>query len=325
MKIVITVLLLIVASNLFAQDISNNRNPIGLEHNILFGATKRYSVSQTGVAKVDLECMFDGRFYPSYTNNTVSPDDPTVILIEGLPALHTQGGAWIGWSTRWWSSNHFLIEGYNVQNGVNQWVVISDYRTESNGNMEFLAKVPGGNYTKLRFTFYSARGDNGRMGISELYYIHPEATIPYYGLPNCWGWSGDNLYRTIGKVGIGTRSPEYLLDVLGTMRAREIKVDLNGGADFVFEDDYDLKSLDEVDQFIKERKHLPGIPSAKQMEKDGVGLAEMNKLLLQKVEELTLHLIDQKKDIEALKKENKEQSKEIESLKNNQTFSPVSE
>ncbi|TKG88101.1 hypothetical protein EYV94_27595, partial [Puteibacter caeruleilacunae] len=76
-----------------------------------------------------------------------------------------------------------------------------------------------------------------------------------------------------GNVGIGTRTPDYLLDVAGIIRAKEIKVNLNDGPDYVFEDDYDLKSLDEVDQFIKDRKHLPGIPSAKQMEKDGVGLA----------------------------------------------------
>ncbi|TKG87100.1 hypothetical protein EYV94_28485 [Puteibacter caeruleilacunae] len=110
--------------------------------------------------------------------------------------------------------------------------------------------------------------------------------------------------RNNGYMGIGTGSPKYLLDVAGTMRAKEIKVDLNGGADFVFEDDYDLKSLEEVGQFIKDRKHLPGIPSAKEMVKDGVGLAEMNKLLLQKVEELTLYILDQEKRIQKLENEN---------------------
>ncbi|TKG88102.1 hypothetical protein EYV94_27600 [Puteibacter caeruleilacunae] len=118
-----------------------------------------------------------------------------------------------------------------------------------------------------------------------------------------------------GFVGIGTQSPDYLLDVNGTIRAKEIKVNLNDGPDFVFEDDYDLKSLDEVDQFIKERKHLPGVPSAKQMEKDGVGLAEMNKLLLQKVEELTLHTIEQEKKIQNQEDELSSKSEQIEELK----------
>ncbi|TKG87101.1 hypothetical protein EYV94_28490, partial [Puteibacter caeruleilacunae] len=105
----------------------------------------------------------------------------------------------------------------------------------------------------------------------------------------------DKIHFTLtpdGNLGLGLKNPSAKLEVAGTIRAKEIKVESNGWPDFVFEDDYKLKSLDEVDQFIKERKHLPGVPSAKQMEKDGVGLAEMNKLLLQKVEELTLHLID---------------------------------
>lgn len=78
----------------------------------------------------------------------------------------------------------------------------------------------------------------------------------------------------------------------GTITANEIKIATNGQtADFVFEDDYSLKSLDEVKTFIDENKHLPDIPSAAQMEATGVNLAEMNKLLLQKIEELTLHAI----------------------------------
>ncbi|TKG87809.1 hypothetical protein EYV94_27945 [Puteibacter caeruleilacunae] len=103
-----------------------------------------------------------------------------------------------------------------------------------------------------------------------------------------------------GSVGIGTTSPDYLLDVNGTMRAKEVKVNLNEGPDYVFEDDYDLKSLEEVDRFVKERKHLPDVPSAKQMEEEGVGLAEMNKLLLQKVEELTLYTIKQEDKIKTM-------------------------
>ncbi|WP_461630277.1 hypothetical protein [Labilibaculum euxinus] len=96
------------------------------------------------------------------------------------------------------------------------------------------------------------------------------------------------------------------LDVVGTIHATEIKVQAQT-ADFVFEEDYQLKSLEEVEQFVKTNNHLPDIPSAKEMKEDGVGLAEMNKLLLQKVEELTLYIIE-------MKKENVKQQKEIEKL-----------
>jgi hypothetical protein len=102
------------------------------------------------------------------------------------------------------------------------------------------------------------------------------------------------MAKSGGKVGIRTSEPLYPLDVNGIVRATEIKVEAQT-ADFVFEDDYQLKSLEEVEQFVQENKHLPDVPSAKQMEENGVGLAEMNKLLLQKVEELTLYMIEMQK------------------------------
>ncbi len=104
------------------------------------------------------------------------------------------------------------------------------------------------------------------------------------------------------NIGIGTDSPDYKLDVNGTVRATKILVEANGNtADFVFADDYELKDLLDVEAFVKENKHLEGIPSAEEMENKGVNLAEMNKLLLQKVEELTLYVISQKQ--ESIKKD----------------------
>ncbi|TKG91621.1 hypothetical protein EYV94_21590 [Puteibacter caeruleilacunae] len=119
-----------------------------------------------------------------------------------------------------------------------------------------------------------------------------------------------------GNVTIGTKGNNNQLKVYGTISTAEIKVSANGGADFVFEDDYDLKSLDEVEEFVKEHKHLPGISSAKEMEEKGVGLAEMNKLLLQKVEELTLYMIEYKKTNDAQEEKLKvlmEQNKKLQS------------
>lgn len=105
-----------------------------------------------------------------------------------------------------------------------------------------------------------------------------------------------------GNVGIGTTTPDSKLTVKGLINSREVKVTATaGGADFVFEKDYDLLSLEEVETYVKKNKHLPEIASAKEMAKDGIHLAEMNIKLLQKIEELTLYTIQHQKEIEALK------------------------
>jgi hypothetical protein len=113
---------------------------------------------------------------------------------------------------------------------------------------------------------------------------------------------GKNDLIVKGSVGIGTSTPDYKLDVLGTIRARELKVDMQG-ADFVFEEDYNLRPIEEVEQFVKEKKHLPEIAPAKEMQEKGVNQSEMNQKLLQKIEELTLYLIEQKREIKELRKE----------------------
>lgn len=104
------------------------------------------------------------------------------------------------------------------------------------------------------------------------------------------------------NVGIGTATPNYMLDVNGTIRANEIIVN-SGSADFVFADDYNLRSLSEVHQFIQEHKHLPEIQSAEQMEKNGVSVNELQIQLLQKIEELTLYLIQQEQTIQNLQQQ----------------------
>ncbi|MGX1931318.1 hypothetical protein [Flagellimonas sp. 2504JD4-2] len=105
-----------------------------------------------------------------------------------------------------------------------------------------------------------------------------------------------------GKVGIGTANPDSKLTVKGRIHAEEVKVDLSvPGPDYVFKKDYDLKSLEEVQSYINEHGHLPNIPSASEMEANGIQLGEMNMKLLEKIEELTLYVIELKNEINQLK------------------------
>lgn len=106
-----------------------------------------------------------------------------------------------------------------------------------------------------------------------------------------------------GNLGIGKRNPTEKLEVNGRIRAKEIKVEASPWPDFVFEDSYQLPSLTESEIFIKEKGHLPNIPTAQEVEQDGVALGRMNALLLQKIEELTLHLIEKDKAINILQEQ----------------------
>lgn len=111
-----------------------------------------------------------------------------------------------------------------------------------------------------------------------------------------------------GALGLGTEDPDALLTVKGDIHAREVKVDLSGSVapDYVFNKDYSLLSLKELENYINKNKHLPEIPSAQDMETDGVKLKELNLLLLKKIEEITLHLINQNNRINILEEENRD-------------------
>ncbi len=120
-----------------------------------------------------------------------------------------------------------------------------------------------------------------------------------------------------GHIGVGTSAPgDYQMAVEGTIGTRKLKVtQASPWADYVFEPAYQLKSLSQVETFIRENKHLPEVPSAKDVEKNGIDVGETAALLLKKIEELTLYLIDMKKENEMIQKKSEKQQTEIEELK----------
>lgn len=123
-----------------------------------------------------------------------------------------------------------------------------------------------------------------------------------------------SIPRNTGNVGIGVEDPGlWKLAVKGKIRAEEIKVE-TGWADYVFKEGYNLPTLEEVEKYIKERGHLINIPSAKEVEANGVELGEMNKLLLEKIEELTLYTLQQQKEINKYQKDMVLLNKKLEAM-----------
>ncbi|MEW2921815.1 fibronectin type III domain-containing protein [Muricauda sp. ANG21] len=118
-------------------------------------------------------------------------------------------------------------------------------------------------------------------------------------------WTARDLFAD-RNVGIGTTDTQgYRLAVAGNVIAEGVKVELQGNwPDFVFTDDFNLLDLTEVKKFIEEHGHLPNIPSAEQVQEEGIDLGAMNAKLLQKIEELTLYILSQEEEIKSLKEEN---------------------
>ena len=155
----------------------------------------------------------------------------------------------------------------------------------------------------------TAYGDDhfGRWGIE---YVSSESEG--YGLNFTRPWSPGQLYGNhflfladSGNVGIGTKNPQAKLAVNGDILAKSIRVNTSSTywPDYVFGEDYNLMSLKELEIYITQYHHLPGVPSANEVETKGeVDLREMNAVLLEKVEELTRYIIDLQKQIDELRK-----------------------
>lgn len=104
-----------------------------------------------------------------------------------------------------------------------------------------------------------------------------------------------------GKIGIGTTTPSEKLSVNGNVRAKKVIVSQTGWPDYVFDSSYKIKPLSEVEEFIKANKRLPEMPSARDVEEKGISVGDNQALLLKKIEELTLYLIEIKKENANLK------------------------
>ncbi|MBB5647112.1 hypothetical protein [Pedobacter cryoconitis] len=118
-----------------------------------------------------------------------------------------------------------------------------------------------------------------------------------------------------GNVGVSVTNPQNMLDVNGVIHSREVKVDLNGWSDYVFKPSYRLPTLKEVQTYIEKNQHLPDMPSEQEVLENGLNLGEMSKLQMKKIEELTLYLIEQNRQISDQHKTIQTQQLQINQLK----------
>lgn len=127
---------------------------------------------------------------------------------------------------------------------------------------------------------------------------------------------GVQQMNVLGSVNVGTETanPDYLLQVKGKIRAQEIKVETANWPDYVFQKAYKLPSLKEVSTYIKKNSHLPAMPPEAEVAREGIDLGEMNKLLVKKVEELTLYLIEKDQRDKGQQVKLQEQQVRMESL-----------
>ena len=162
------------------------------------------------------------------------------------------------------------------------------------GRMLFTGAQDAGNniYAGIEFTNGAGSSMSGYMGMMN------DAYIGWYGYTGAGFGLVMNL--TNGNVGIGTTTPANKLSVNGDIRSKEVIVEAINWPDYVFKPGYRMLTIPELSGYIRQHGHLPGIPSAAELEKNGLTLGSMQHLLMEKIEELTLHIINQQTAIEKL-------------------------
>lgn len=200
------------------------------------------------------------------------------------------GNTVTGFFAGYWASG-----SYNVLNGYK-----AGYYADGSNNV-FIGDSAGfSNTSGSANIFLGNKAGSNETGSNKLFIDNSETSSPLiYG-------EFDNDFVTVnGKLGIGTTSipTGFDLAVAGKIIVTEVKVEALPWSDFVFKDDYKLMSIASLKSYIQENNHLPDIPSEAEVQSEGISLGEMDALLLQKIEELTLYVIEIKEENEALKNE----------------------
>lgn len=211
-------------------------------------------------------------------------------IARGIVA--NQGSMYFGRSTADDASAGFdsdLMIGSNGNVGVGTTSPVSTLHIQQPGDIA-TGFVKG---IRLEGLNYAYQLSTGVQGVSNSYFGIADVTNNVYRL----------VINDIGNIGVGITNPSEKFSVNGNISAKKIIVTQSGWSDYVFANNYKLRSLSALETFIKQNKHLPEMPSAKEVEEKGISVGDNQALLLKKIEELTLYVIRQQKEIEDLKME----------------------
>ncbi len=260
---------------------------------------------------------------------TTTPANKLTVFSDWYGIEHTDGivrlssflnstGGWLGTLSN--HSLHFFTNDGGQQMtitpgglvGIGTTTPTGGYRLDVAGPVKsfgntthFVAQTTGGTNSWARY-YMRSNSQSWFIGTSEnfignQFYIADET----FGHTRFSIQPNNGLIWMTGSVGINTNNTAgYALAVNGNIRSKEVVVE-SGWADYVFEKEYKLMTLDELKIFIQKNKHLPNIPSAKEVSENGLQVGNMQRMMMEKIEELTLYILELKKEIDQLRSEKK--------------------
>lgn len=262
--------------------------------------------------------LWDANGNNIYSNNTanvgIGTENPTAKLSIKTPINST------GWTHIGGSDSIIVTEGIGGVSASIGTVSNHAFRIHTNG-MGKLSVYPGGEVVvgsnaTGSFGKFTVETLNNSYGISHLgeggnilatRMGGTSAGIGTFSNTNMRifanGASAIFVSSGTGNVGIGIDFPSYKLEVNGSIRAKEVIVESTSWPDYVFDNHYKLPLLSDVENFIQQNNHLPNIPSAKEIETQGLHIGDTQKKMMEKIEELTLYMIEKSKEIDLLKKQ----------------------